>query len=112
MGNDQKTIYVYSDWSGGSPKLMGMLYAYGSRGKELFSFEYRKEWIQFFGSSNIFDPDLSLFGGRQYAPSGKLLFGIFADSCPDRWGRLLMNRKEAIQAKKEGRRPQSFAEYK
>ncbi len=30
-------------------------------------------------------------------------FGIFLDSAPDRWGRMLMERREASRAKKEGR---------
>jgi len=110
MGTDNKTIYVYSDWSNHKPGLMGKLYANDIRGKELFSFEYEKEWIRSIGSSCVFDPDLFLLEGRQYPPAGKPLFGVFTDSCPDRWGRLLMNRKEAILAKREGRKPQTLKE--
>lgn len=33
----------------------------------------------------------------------KLNFGLFLDSSPDRWGRLLMRRREAIMAKRENR---------
>ena len=40
----------------------------------------------------------------------KALFGVFADSCPDRWGRLLMKRRKAIQARKEKRKPKSLGE--
>ena len=38
------------------------------------------------------------------------MFGVFADSCPDRWGRLLMKRREAILAKKEDRKPKRLTE--
>lgn len=38
------------------------------------------------------------------------MFGLFSDSCPDRWGRLLMKRKEAIVAKEENRKPRSLLE--
>ena len=110
MGADKKTIYVYADWSGYSPQLMGLLYASDSRHKELFSFEYKEEWIRSSDSGVFFDPDLLLFAGRQYVPLDKQLFGIFSDSCPDRWGRLLINRKEAILAKKEGRKPRALME--
>ena len=48
--------------------------------------------------------------GRQYAPTDKLMFGAFEDSCPDRWGRLLMKRREAIVAKKEERKPRTLTE--
>lgn len=42
--------------------------------------------------------------GRQY-PTGKNIFGLFADTSPDRWGRVLMNKRERIIAQKEGRKP-------
>ena len=51
-----------------------------------------------------------MFKGRQYAPADKLMFGVFEDSCPDRWGRLLMKRREAITAKKEERKPRTLTE--
>ena len=51
-----------------------------------------------------------LYKGRQYAPLDKSMFGIFADSCPDRWGRLLMIRREAIIAKKEERKPKRLTD--
>ena len=68
------------------------------RGQETFSFEYDPAWLSSAESSFSLDPDLALYRGRQYVPLDKRLFGLFADSCPDRWGRLLMRRKEAIDA--------------
>jgi len=109
MAADDKNIYVYADWGKGAPKLMGMLFVNISRGKELFSFEYSKEWILSTEGSFVFDPDLHFYEGRQYAPD-KPLFGVFSDSCPDRWGRLLMNRREAIAARAENRKPQTLRE--
>lgn len=44
------------------------------------------------------------YSGRQY-PTGKNIFGLFADASPDRWGRVLMNKRERILAEKEGRKP-------
>lgn len=65
------------------------------------SFEYTPQWL---ASDQRFqlDPRLDLYSGEQHAvhPRG---FGIFLDSAPDRWGRVLMERREASQAKKEGR---------
>lgn len=58
----------------------------------------------------VFDPDLALYKGRQYTPLNKSMFGVFADSCPDRWGRLLMKRREAILAKKENRKPRRLTD--
>src|SRR5690606_21620886 len=39
------------------------------------------------------DPRISLVPGPQYPGSDMDRFGVFADSSPDRWGRLLMNRR-------------------
>ena len=110
MSIEQKRIYVYSNWGNELPMLVGMLYAYHNRGNELFSFEYNNEWIHSCSQSLLFDPDLSFYEGRQYVPQNKTLFGVFTDSCPDRWGRLLLNRKETLQAKKEGRKPRALTE--
>lgn len=47
------------------------------------------------------------YGGRQF-PNGKNIFGIFADASPDRWGRVLMNKRERIRAQKEARKPRKL----
>ena len=109
MATNEKIICVYADWKNQSPALMGRLYATVNRGKELFSFEYSNNWLQSTDGSFVFDPDLHLYEGRQYAPD-KPLFGVFSDSCPDRWGGLLMKRKEAILAKEESRKPRALTE--
>ena len=109
MAANEKTIYVYADWNNAPPVLMGRLFVSANRGKELFSFEYSKDWIRSAGSGFVFDPDLHLYEGRQYVPD-KPLFGVFSDSCPDRWGRLLMKRKEAILARDENRKPRALTE--
>jgi serine/threonine-protein kinase HipA len=49
----------------------------------------------------LLDPDLQLFKGRQFLADTKTNFGIFADSAPDRWGRVLLERRESIRAKDE-----------
>jgi len=108
MANAEKIIYVYYDKSE-SPALMGQLYVSESRGKEMFSFEYNHDWIRNADTGFVFDPDLQLYEGRQYALD-KPLFGVFSDSCPDRWGRLLMKRKEAMLAREENRKPRALTE--
>ncbi|MBQ8558432.1 MAG: type II toxin-antitoxin system HipA family toxin [Tyzzerella sp.] len=102
---DIKNIYVYKDWDTLVPKKIGTLYIEGGKGKEIISFEYDDNWLENVDTSLVFDPDLMLYKGPQYAPLNKSMFGIFADSCPDKWGRLLMKRREAILAKKEERKP-------
>lgn len=110
MDQSEKTIFVYENWRSEKPSLIGSLHTSFVRGQESFSFDYADEWLNSFESAYSLDPDLSLYRGRQYTPLDKSLFGIFADSCPDRWGRLLMKRKEAIDARKEDRKPRKLAE--
>jgi serine/threonine-protein kinase HipA len=102
--NQQRVILVYGHWQGlTSPFLMGVLKATQSRNKEIFSFEYDMEWLSSEYSS-LLDPDLQLYSGPQYLSEEKSNFGIFLDSSPDRWGRLLMRRREAISARAENRK--------
>ena len=103
-------IYVYENWKSDIPSLIGTLYVDGGRGKQLVSFEYDEEWLRDLTNNVSLDPDLGMFKGRQYAPADKLMFGVFEDSCPDRWGRLLMKRREAIIAKREERKPRTLTE--
>lgn len=101
--SDKKKIHVYADWIGlETPTLMGVLSVELLRGKEIFSFEYTQEWLRS-DNTQILDPDLGLYSGIQYLRDEKSNFGLFLDSSPDRWGRVLMKRREAILAKSETR---------
>lgn len=102
-----KTIYVYENWSGDTPMRLGILYVDQARGSEQYAFEYDEAWLATSRFAYVLDPDLSLYKGRQY-PIDKKTFGIFADSAPDRWGRLLMQRREKLIADKEGRKPRKL----
>ncbi len=105
-----KQIIVYENWSDIIPKKMGILYVDYAKGKENFSFEYDKGWLTSNKSALVIDPDLSMYNGRQFLPFGKKIFGIFSDSCPDRWGRVLMKRREVINARREGAKPRELQE--
>ncbi|MDO4344498.1 MAG: HipA domain-containing protein [Eubacteriales bacterium] len=107
---EEKTIYVYENWSEAEPILIGMLYVSYIRGREQFSFEYETNWLTSEQANYCLDPDLILYNGRHYVPMDKRLFGVFADSCPDRWGRLLMRRREAEFARRAGRKPKKLGE--
>lgn len=104
MAGNQKTIFVYDDFSTEQPVLMGSLYVNVIKGGESYSFEYDKDWLRKTGLTLTLDPELMPYSGRQY-PTGKNIFGLFADASPDRWGRVLMNKRERILAEKEGRKP-------
>ena len=104
MAVNQKTIFVYDDFSTEQPVLMGSLYVNVIKGGESYSFAYDKDWLRKTCLTLTLDPELMPYSGRQY-PAGKNIFGLFADASPDRWGRVLMNKRERILAEKEGRKP-------
>ncbi len=91
------------------PRLMGTLSAASIRQKEVFSFGYDDAWLERPPSAPI-DPALRLHGGPQYLAGDRSNFGVFLDSSPDRWGRVLMQRREALRARREGRRPRTLTE--
>lgn len=102
--NKKRAVYVYADWLEiKTPLLMGVLYAELLRGKEVFSFEYDEEWLRS-DHAQLLDPDLQLYQGKQYLnDQNKHNFGLFLDSSPDRWGRILMRRREAALSRAENR---------
>ncbi|MFP4664715.1 MAG: hypothetical protein ACLFM1_09835 [Bacteroidales bacterium] len=94
-----KRIYVYADWAGLSkPFLMGTLNRDVIKGEEVFSFAYDDTWLTQ-QESRFIDPDLKYFPGNQFLQSEKPNFGMFLDSAPDRWGRLLIKRRNALKNK-------------
>ncbi|WP_127346107.1 type II toxin-antitoxin system HipA family toxin [Pseudidiomarina mangrovi] len=98
-----RNIDVYADWANlEQTTLIGSLNADQIRGKEVFSFSYHLAWLESPDALAI-DPRLQLFAGTQYNDDSDRNFRIFLDSCPDRWGRLLMQRREAAQALQQGR---------
>jgi len=108
--SNNKNIYVYAHWTGMiEPVLMGMLKAEFTRGKEIFSFSYSGNWLKS-RYSQILDPELLLYSGSQYAKDEKQNFGVFLDSSPDRWGRILMKRREAAMARSEKRPEKTLRE--
>ncbi len=110
MSDAGRTIEVYADWLGlGSVAHLGTLSVQAPRGKEVFSFEYDAAWLRH-DDNRTLDPDLRFYKGPQYAGVGKPNFGLFLDSSPDRWGRVLKRRREAIMARKEGRAPRRLGE--
>ncbi len=102
-------IHVYGDWLelAGCQRI-GLMRANRVHGQETFSFEYDPEWLT--GKDTlVLDPELLLFEGPQYlADRGKANFGLFLDSSPDRWGQIIMKRREAIIARQEERAPNTL----
>ena len=105
-----KEIFVYADWIGlPEQMLMGSLRTEITKGEEIFSFEYSNSWLES-GFAQDLDPDLKMYSGPQYLADEKPNFGLFLDSSPDRWGRMLMKRREAIKERKGGEKPRKLFE--
>ena len=107
---NKRCVYVYANWQGmEEPVLMGELYSERLKGKEIFSFEYNSTWLAS-DQAQLIDPELQLYSGLQHLGTDQKNFGLFLDSSPDRWGRLLMRRREAAMAKIEERAEQNLFE--
>ena len=105
------TAYVYADLEGfHAPFLMGELHRQKSRSGDILSFHYEKAWLTN-EAAFAFDPDLALVTGHQYPAPDRASFGIFLDSSPDRWGRVLMQRRENLRARQEGQKPRTLTEW-
>ncbi|MBP5758601.1 MAG: HipA domain-containing protein [Bacteroidales bacterium] len=104
-------IYVYIDAAGltDKPLFIGTLRSDFVRGKEMFSFRADAELAKSPFLSSL-DADLQPYRGEQYPPEGKENFGVFLDSCPDRWGKVLMQGRERLRAKQSGRQPKKLYE--
>lgn len=104
----ERRILVYADWDWLPlrPAPMGSLLAASVGGAEVFSFEYDASWLKA-GLAHALDPHLAFYQGRQFARAEN--FGLFTDSSPDRWGRTVMQRREALEAKAEARAPRALS---
>ncbi|MES2832569.1 MAG: type II toxin-antitoxin system HipA family toxin [Pseudomonadota bacterium] len=63
-------------------------------------FVYAEAWLKNPAAFQL-DPALTLDSGNFYPVDSN--FGVFLDSCPDRWGQGLMQRRETLAAKDAGR---------
>ncbi|MGB0788677.1 MAG: type II toxin-antitoxin system HipA family toxin, partial [Marinirhabdus sp.] len=102
-------IYVYADWIGlDGPVQIGILSAHFAKAKKALSFQYNKKWLAK-GLYRLLDPDIAFYSGPQY-PTHKENFGIFLDSMPDTWGKTLMKRREAQDARAKGKNAKTLYE--
>ena len=108
--DNKRYVHVYANWQEiEEPILMGEIQSERLKGKEIFSFEYDNDWLAS-GHAQLLDPELQLYTGLQHLGGDQKNFGLFLDSSPDRWGRLLMRRREAAMARMEERAEQNLFE--
>lgn len=88
----------------GGEQVVGTMRHQRARGISVISFAYDEPWVR---GPNVFqlDKQVPLGLGDQYPPT---LPGVIADTSPDRWGTILMERREAQLAAEEGRKPRTL----
>lgn len=94
----------------GGPHRMGVLHRQSARSGDVYSFEFDDAWLARKDPISL-DPDLFPVPGRNYPPTNRSQFGVFMDSSPDRWGRTLMQRREALLSAREKRSARTLTEW-
>ena len=98
-----RTLFIYADFDWlEKPLLIGELGYESLRGSDSYSFKYDNSWLRQYGSLFL-SADINNYPGWQYTQPERDIFGCFSDALPDRWGRLLLNRREQILATEEHR---------
>ncbi|MBR4434084.1 MAG: type II toxin-antitoxin system HipA family toxin [Bacteroidaceae bacterium] len=98
-----RTLYIYADFDWlDEPLLVGELGYESLRGSDSYSFTFDNDWLRQYASLFL-SADINTYPGPQYTQPDRDIFGCFSDVLPDRWGRLLLNRREQILATEENR---------
>jgi serine/threonine-protein kinase HipA len=110
---NQMEVWLQDDALGGTA-LVGQLTRNTSRTGRTVRFDYSEGWLDNTGPVAAFelDHELPLARGGHYAQAGAdRLPGIFLDCSPDRWGKMLMERREAIEAREQQRSVQTLRSW-
>ncbi len=106
-----KRITVYADFDFlSTAQEIGILGYEHVRGKDHFVFEYSRQWLKQYGGI-LLSGDLMNVPSLQHPRSNDNVFGFVKDSFPDRWGRLLLDRRERLTAQSEGRPKRMLTNY-
>ena len=106
-----KRITVFADFDFlSTPQEIGTLGYDHVRDKDHFVFEYSRQWLKQNGGI-LLSGDLMNVPSPQYPRGNDGVFGFVKDSFPDRWGRLLLDRRERLVAQSEGRAKRMLTNY-
>jgi serine/threonine-protein kinase HipA len=87
----------------------GRLWTHRHGRSESATFSYREDYLQL-DDAYALDPSLPLQAGQQQTPVNQPLFGAMSDCAPDGWGRRLVRRAEAQQAREANTRQRGLTE--
>ena len=106
-----RKIYVYADFDWLKTAVLDGELGYESlRGTDSYSFCYDHNWLRQY-SDLYLSADINNYTGLQFTQPDRDIFGCFGDALPDRWGRLLLNRREQIRAQEEKRPVRKLSSY-
>ncbi len=106
-----ETIHVYADFDFLPQKEeIGVLHCEHLRGQDHFSFEYSRSWLAH-RSDIILCGDVMNAIGRQFPRGKDGVFGFVRDTFPDRWGCILLDRREQLMAQAENRPARTLTPY-
>jgi serine/threonine-protein kinase HipA len=94
----------------GGPVRIGTLRRVAAPTGALVAFAYDEAWVVR-KDSFVIDPTHGLYPGEQYPRQGSDITPIFADAAPDRWGRMLLERREALAARSDGRTRRALGDW-
>lgn len=98
-----RILFVYADFDWlDEPLQVGELGYESLRGSDSYSFKYDNDWLRQYGSLFL-SADINNYPGQQYTQPDRDIFGCFSDALPDRWGWMLLNRREQILSAEEKR---------
>jgi|ERR1035437_4022731 serine/threonine-protein kinase HipA len=109
MSSDTRTLVVVLDAGDLGPRRPVGLLRRRPGLRPVVSFEYVRSWLEATDRFPL-EPSLPLVPGEQFTAGGGLP-GIFADASPDRWGRRLIERREAANARREDRLPRQLDDW-
>ena len=95
------TVYADFDFLPEAQKIGTLGYKH-VHGKGHFVFEYSRQWLKQYGGI-LLSGDLMNVPSLQHPRGNDNVFGFVKDSFPDRWGRLLLDRRERLTAQSERR---------
>lgn len=108
MSSEEQLVVVLDAPELGGARPVGVLTRYPGP-RPAVAFAYARSWLN---SADAFalEPRLPLVDGPQYAPGGGLP-AVLGDTAPDLWGRLLLERREAVAARREERRARRLGDW-
>lgn len=95
----RNSVQVFLDEA---PQAIGTFYPNYNGHHGTHAFAYSREWLEDSGFFDL-DPQLQPWEGEQFAPPSLPMLGALADATPQRWGRRLLDRWEAVCAELEKR---------